>query len=283
MARRWVEATALGVLLAAPVVLTGIREHGQIAFLARRNYATFAPIAVQQWFGNPALAVLSWLLIVVAVVVAMRRRDRSIVPMVLWLLVPMAALLAVDKFITPTYSERYLSFCVPAAATLIALGIGALRKNWLMVVALASVIALAAPSYLQQRGPYGKDSGSDLRQVAQIVGSHASPGDAVVFDEAIKPSRKPRLALHLYPEDFVGLIDVGLRTSYVDRAGLWDSTLPVTAVGDRLASTTVVWALESSATSSPRDILDLKALGFVVHATYQSNRTTVYELRRDPS
>lgn len=283
VARRWVWATALAALVAAPVIVVGALQHGQISFLAHRNYATFPRIAVDQWFGNVGLAIACWSLIAIGIAVAIRRRDAAATPMVLWLFLPMAILFAVDKLIMPTYNERYLSFCVPAAAVLIALGISAIRVRWIGITALLAVIALAVPTYLAQRGPYAKPWGSDLRQAAELLAAHASPGDAVVFDEAVSASRKPRLALHLYPQDFTGLKDVALATPYTDRPGLWDTTLPVSSLGAQLVGTNVVWALELRGTVHPADVRDLTGLGYVVVQKFHSHHTTIYEMKRAAS
>ena len=69
---------------------------------------------------------------------------------------------------------------------------------------------LAVPVYLDQRTPYWKNGGTDWQTVAEVVSELARPGDGIVFDESVRPSRRPRLAMHTYPHGFDGLVDLGL-------------------------------------------------------------------------
>jgi mannosyltransferase len=68
--RAWLKAVAGGFLLAAPVIVYGILESGQIAYLAERNATTLVTTTVTPWFGNTQLAIIAWALIVAAVIVA---------------------------------------------------------------------------------------------------------------------------------------------------------------------------------------------------------------------
>ncbi len=298
MLRRWLLASACGLLLAAPVLCYGLSQHGQITFLAHRGYATPQRILVVQWFGDDGLAVLCWLFVAVAAVagaIRLRRGHAAVAPTVLigaWFALPTAILLAGNAWVAPMYTVRYLSFCAPAAAIVVALGIDAAARSVsgrlripvagaVTLVATALVVVLAAPTDIAQRGAYAKDDGSDLRQTSAVVAAHARPGDAIVFDQSIRNSRKPRLALHLYPGDYAGLDDVGLETPYDRLPGLWDRVLPVDRIGSRLATATTVWAVESRAAADPLDLRSLRAQGFRVVHSYPVHRTTVYELTRE--
>jgi mannosyltransferase len=183
------------------------------------------------------------------------------------------------------YTTRYLSFCTPAAAILVAAGIAVLGRRWMPLAAIALLVALAAPTYLAQRGPFAKNAGSDWRQASAVVGRHARPGDAIVFDAATKPSQRPRLAMHLYPADYAGLDDVALVTPYAKTGGLWDTVAPLDRVAGRLASAGTVWAMElkTGGSSVPADLAGLEALGFRVQHEYPVHRTVVYELSRPGS
>lgn len=124
------------------------------------------------------------------------------------------------------------------------------------------------------------NGGSDWRQASVVLGQHARPGDAIVFDADTKPSQRPRLASHLYPADYAGLIDVALVTPYAETTSLWDSVAPLERVTRQLDHTRTVWAMEMkpSGDSSPRDVLELERLGFQIQHEYSVHRTTVYEL-----
>lgn len=289
--RRWMTWSGVGLLLAAPIVVLGIAQRGQIAFLANRDYASVRSVLVGQWFGSVEFAVIAWAFIAIGVAGMLSPRLRSrragLAAVTAWLLAPTALLLAGNAWLAPLYSPRYLTFCLPAVALLMANGIlvavgrmpSARFRIPLAVLVVIGVAAIAAPTYLSQRGPFAKDGGSDLRQVASLIAANAHPGDAIVFDDTVRPSRKPRLALNLYPKQFAGLDDVQLVTPYRSRPALWDEVAPLSARAGSLTQHDVFWAIESRGTRST-DLSELHALGFVVDETLPVHRSIVYKLER---
>ncbi|MCK2035745.1 glycosyltransferase family 39 protein [Microbacterium sp. SSW1-49] len=294
----WLRSTAASVVLATPIVVLGYQQRAQIAFLARRDYTTVRNVLVSQWFGHPVVALFAWYLVIAAsaaLVVALVRgsaKDRPdqhlTVLALLWLVVPTALLLA-GNLISPTYNVRYLSFCTPAAAILIARGAEAvgslLAAHRRRIVPLGLVIALVVvcvPVYLGQRTPWAKDGGSDWRDVAEYIATNAHHGDAVIFDQTTKPSRDPRILVSLYPHAFSDLQDLALRTSYAERTHLWDAVVPnMVAVADAPGETSI-WAVElSSPFGRPADITALLQDDFRVDASHRINRTTVYHLTKE--
>jgi len=274
----WAAAIVLGITLSTPLLFFGLSERHQISFLLHRHYMTVDRLVVLQWFGNRPLALIGWTLVIAGIVLGMRRvrLRRPIALVAAWMLLPPLVLFAGNSLIAPMYSIRYLSFCTPAVAILIAVAISALPWRWSRVAAVLLIVALAAPTWVAQRGPYAKDGGSDLRQTAAVVAAHAHPGDAIVFDQTVRNSRKPRLGLHLYPQDFTGLLDVGLLTPYERTAGLWDVVGPAPA--SALTGVHTVWAVESSADPAAADIRHLQGLGYAVTRVIPVHRSTVYEL-----
>lgn len=283
--RRWLKAVALGVLLASPIIVIGVTQHHQIAFLAQRTRITPELVVVEQWFGNVWLAVACWGLIVFAGVVgwsASRHSRPGLLLTLSWLILPTVFLLGGSAFVM-MYTNRYLSFCAPAAAIAIALGIGLFRRKWLRVVALACIIALAVPIWYSQRTEFGKPGGSDFAQVSAEMATLASPGDAVVFDESVKPSWRPRLAMRVYPEGFQGLIDVALKTPAALTGGLWDSVYPLASLRPSLVGIPVVWALETTHTDESlpdSDLTVLKRDGYTMVQRILIHRTIIYEFTR---
>jgi mannosyltransferase len=288
----WMVATLAGFALAAPVIDWGLRESRQIAFIGRQPQAGLFEVAVLQWFGNAAFAVIAWALVLLAIATVFGRRggptsDRTmrgvLTVMLAWMLVPPAVLLFGTHFVAPMYSERYLSFCTPAVAIVIAVGISCFRASRLQVTAAVLLAALAVPTYLAQRGEFGKNGGSDWRQAAEVVQARAKPGDAVVFDETVRPSRKPRLAMHLYPAAFRGLQDVTLARPYAATSWLWDETTPISSSAARLTNTNTVWLLEYKGSAQSREDTDIRALqqlGFTVAHATTVNRTIIIEMTR---
>ena len=282
--RRWLEAVGLGTVLAAPVIVWGLVQNHQIAFLAGPSQVAVWTVFVEPWFNGLWLPLACWTLIVLGVVSLIRsgRAARGgAVLAVAWLVTPMAILLVGNAVIVPMYATRYLTFCAPAAALLIAAGIAALPRTWMQISVGALLLALVVPGYLAQRGPYAMDAGSDWRQVSAIVGAHAQPGDAIVFGLTLRPSRMPRLALYSYPAGYRGLNDIALVTPYYLLPGLRDDVAPLATVAARLAPATTVWAIEplpSSRSRTPADVVTLERLGFSLKYEFPVHRNGVYEL-----
>ncbi len=293
--RQFIRALLVALVLAAPVLTLGFLEREQISFLARRNYATVGAVLWDQWFAGPVFAVLAWALIIVAAAALMWRRherraaeDRAASIILLsWLIVPTVLLLAVNAWIAPVYNQRYLSFCAPAIALLMAMGIEALatlgRSQHIRLavtgLAVVALVATATPGYLAQRTAFAKDGGSDLRQTAEAIAAHASPGDAVIFDQLTKPSQSPRLAIDLYPQLFVGVDDIGLVTPLAQRSELWDEVAPVSQLTDELLAHRVVWVVQLG--QDTQDVSALTQRGYTVQQTLPIHRMVVYKLSKE--
>ncbi|GAA3744912.1 hypothetical protein GCM10022239_20610 [Leifsonia bigeumensis] len=285
--RRWSTTALLGLLAAAPVIAFGIAQRHQIAFLAHRHRVTVLQVVFDQWFGDLWLGLLCWAFVVLAVVLGLRPGRRSqpngMVLLVAWLLVPTSLLLLGNAVVAPMYTNRYLSFCTPAAAILVAAGVAALPRNWMRIVSIGVLVTLALPVYLSQRTEFGMPGGSDWAKASELIGQDAKPGDGILFDQHVKPSWRPRLAMHLYPEDYLGLNDLALLTPYDETTGLWDRVIPQARIGTRLGSVSTVWALETTRSkedAANSDIHVLERNGFSVIHKVRIHRTIVYELTR---
>lgn len=290
--RSWLAATGIGILLAAPVVVYGLAQHDQISFIGRRPPPDLVTALVDQWFVSTPVAVLAWGLVALALVTVFLFPGRlrglepavrpALVVLLAWIIVPSSLLLIGTRLIAPMYTQRYLSFCTPALAIAIAIGIVCLGQRWLQATAVLLLVVVVAPIYLSQRTGFAKD-GSDWRQAAAVIAAHAHPGDAVIFDDSVRPSRLPRLALRLYPTAFNGLQDVTLATPFQQTGGLWDQTVPLASVTNELAGTNTVWLLEnvgSTESVAGTSVHDLENLGFSAAVTTTVNRTTIIEMTR---
>ncbi|TFD57347.1 hypothetical protein E3T39_15245 [Cryobacterium suzukii] len=290
----WVAASALGLLLAAPMFLAGSAQREQIAFIGRRPQVTVSEAAVMQWFDTIPVAIVAWALIIVAVLaVFLRRRgpnqsaglpDRAGLAIFLaWMVIPSAILLIGTQLVTPMYSLRYLSLCAPAVGIVIAVGVAALANNWLRAATVLALVAVIVPAYAVQRGDFGKNEGSDWRQAADIIATRATPGDGVVFDQSVRPSRLPRLAMRLYPEAFTGLRDVALTRPYSDTTWLWDEVAPLTDALPAVADLDRIWLLQYSGSGDSKRETDVRTLtlqGFHVAQSTLVNRTRIIEMTR---
>lgn len=291
---RWAASVAAALVTATPVFVWALLERKQIAFLGHRNEITFHKLAVSLWFGQPLFATVAWALIgcaLVAAVVVWRTRlpgsrmKRSRMPRLdvvaaSWLLVP--AVILIGSFpVVPVYTARYLSYCAPAAAILMAVGLDwAVRGRARPLAALLlAVVLCAAPVWISQRGPNAKNN-SDFADIADIA-AHASSGDAIAFDESVRPSRRPCLAMHLYPTDFAGLRDVTLDVPYDVGTSWHDTAYDVhnAAAHDRFDGVERVWLVEYAGTAGANDTdaLTLEKLGYVAAAEYSTHRSEIHE------
>ena len=289
----WAVAAGAALALAAPLLIAGANQREQISFIGRRPPVEVLDAALHQWFSNVPLAILAWALIALALfAVFVGRRARltrvritrnALAIMLVWMLIPSAILLIGTRLVTPMYSFHYLSICTPAVAIAIAVGIACFRARPVQAAALLLVVALALPTYLSQRGDFGKNGGIDWRQASAFVQANANQGDALVFDESVMPWRTPRLAIHLYPDSFQGLRDVTLARPFETTNWLWDETVPLSAVTDQLTNTSTVWLLQNKGSTEKKngtDIHTLRQLGFTVAETTTVNRTIIIEMTR---
>jgi len=290
----WIGASMLGLLLAAPIFLAGAAQREQIAFIGRRPSVTVSEAAVKQWFDTVPVAIVAWALIAIAVVAVFLRRPGThqavglpgrgaLTIFLAWMVVPSAILLIGTQLVTPMYSLRYLSLCAPAVGIVMAVGVAALANNWLRAATVIALVAVIVPAYTGERGDYAKNNGSDWRQVADIMAVRAAPGDGVVFDQSVRPSRVPRLAMHVYPEAFRGLQDVTLTRSYADTGWLWDEVAPLADVPSAVAGLDRIWLLQYSGSGESQretDVHTLQRQGFHVAETTLVNRTRIIEMTR---
>jgi len=169
-----------------------------------------------------------------------------------WLIIPMGILVAAAP-IMAGYTARYGTYAAPAAAVLMASGIRRLAQLPLRrgagpviaTVAVTAVVAAAAPVWASQRTPFAKNQ-SDWDQIAEVIGSRARPGDAIVFDDGTRPSRRPRLAMDTDPAPFAAVDDVTLAVPYPNQDTWYDATMPVdvAARDGRFDGVRRVWLVE---------------------------------------
>ncbi|MDQ1555439.1 MAG: mannosyltransferase [Actinomycetota bacterium] len=280
---RLILATILAVVASAPVAYFSLSERQQVAFLVNHP-PTLQSVFVSQWFDVPWVAAAAWAAIVAGLVVAWRRRDSRLVAVALpWLVVPTLILVLASFLVIPSYDTRYVSLSVPGVALLIGAGVAAIPWRRASISALGLLVLLSVPSYVVQRGQYAKDGGNDWRQASAFIAAHAHPGDAVMFDNSVRPSRTERIALRVYPQYYVGLQDVELSVPFQDTSGLWDQTVPIRTDPQRLRGVTTVWLLDerhSADDTTGTDRHDLAALGFSVDTVTVIHRSVVYELTR---
>lgn len=288
----WVLTASISLVAASPVLLFAYLERSQIAYLADRQTYDANSVLVTPWFESPAAAVGGWLFTVAGIVICVHaalgareaRRGSLILP-ILWMLLPTVVLLSFSAFIA-VYTPRYLAMCAPAVAILIAMPIDALlasRRRAEGAIAFAMVVALAAPVWLAQRGPYAKNN-SDWAVISAELSSDALPGDAVAFDDTVRPSRRPRLALRTYPAGFHGLRDPTLETPFWKTSSWYDRTYTLAKAQTlgRLNGVTRLWLVEYaiSGVADTDGVETLTSAGFRRVSTIDNHRSRVLEFVR---
>lgn len=299
--RAWVVGFAAAMVAASPVLVFAVLERGQVAYLATRQSFDVTALFVTPWFENPWVAIGLWPLMIGGIALAVRdwltARRRWQVPSpssstallpVAWMLLPSVTLIAGSAAIA-VYTPRYLAMCTPAVAFLAALPLDALlaeRRRALTGIAgiaLLAVIVLIAPTWAQQRTPYAKNN-SDWAVISAELGAHAHAGDAVAFDDTVRPSRRTRLALRTYPAGFAGLDDVTLETPWYDTTNWYDATYTLgqaQALG-RLDGVTRLWLVEYALPGhvDTDGIATASAAGFREAATISTHRSSIIEFTR---
>ena len=262
--RRWFVACAAAVLAASPILVLAYAERAQVAYLGRRIEVTAHSVLVSTWFGAVPLAAVGWSLIALAAVVALRHASRARraggvacstgsgcrleLVGASWVLVPSTIVIGA-QFVMPAFSARYLAFCAPAIALLVAAGIDRIlsTSRVLGATAIVVVVLAAVPIGIAQRAPYA-DNRSDWAEISSTMAHLASPGDGAVFDDAVRPSRRTRLASRTYPQGFAALDDLTLRSPWFANPGWNDTAWPLTSavVKERLARYQRVWLIDDA-------------------------------------
>ncbi|HWD63450.1 MAG TPA: glycosyltransferase family 39 protein [Humibacter sp.] len=296
--RGWAIATGAAVLGSTPLLVFAFLERNQVSYLHHRVEVTPSSVLVQMWFGAVPFAIVAWALIAVAIVVpvvkAVRRRlagttmagqghPSVVVLAACWLFIPVGLLIMSSPLIAG-YTARYGTFAAPAAAVLMACGIEAIGKRvWMRVAAAAVVVATALPVWVGQRAAYAMNE-SDWNEIASTVHAKAQQSDGIVFDEAVRPSRRTRLAMDTDPAAFDAVKDVTLSSPYADNPTWHDDTYTVTQAADlgHFSGIDRVWVVEYStgAHTDTWGISSLEALGYHRTIAYTEHRSIVYLFTR---
>lgn len=287
VALRWAAATALGVVLAAPVAVLSSRQTGQISWLEPKTLSDLPGQVTRLYFqGSRPVAVVAWALVLAGLVSALLGRRRvgpggagvpSLVAVALpWLLVP-SAVVFTWSLVQGVYASRYLVFCVPGVALLAGLGVGAAR-SWRVGVVLVLVLAVAGvPVATRTRGPVGKRD--DVLVVAQIVQAHRRPGDGVLWEP-----RGRRFVELGYPAEFAGLLDVTLDGTPRQTGTLYGTDVALDSPRSRLRTVSRLWVITQPDTKlvwpGVPDTATARAAGFTREQSWDTGRTHVLLLTR---
>jgi mannosyltransferase len=289
---RWLAGTAIATGLCTPFLLFAMTQKQQIAWLAEQPVVNVWTIIVEPYFDSSWLsAALVIMLLATAITIRstrakLRLQRGTLTIACVWAIGPLLVLLLANLVDGPLYLARYLSFCAPGLALLVAMIILALPARVLPAIAAGLILLAAIPTYVSQRVPYAKNGGSDLAEVASYVAGHARHGDAVFFSEAGPSTLRPRLALYGYPTAFSDVRDIAFRAKF-NRTGKWsfsDATLPLTREVGRLSGVARVWYIEPGTKAACRrgkNVDLLESSGYEMHVRFTTHRETICEFARD--
>src|ERR1700677_206447 len=282
VARPWLIAAAVAVIVLGPLLLLSYRERGQISWLSQPARATVGALG-RDFAGSRRLLVPVGLLALGGVAAGifdgrffgllfggrlsegLGDGGRRLTPAAIalpWLVVPPVVLIAVSM-VKPVYNLRYVEYCLPALAILVAAGLvglirlltellsgstslrtaAALRAGTGVAAVVLAVVAvlLISPQHAIRQSSARPDN---LRLASQIVAANERPGDIVFYIP---------VDMHVlgtgYPAPFLKLRGIALGESPIQ-----SGTLPGTEISSpaelasRFTDVTRVWVVTGSST-----------------------------------
>jgi mannosyltransferase len=268
---RWVFAGTGAVVVLVPIAAFAYTQRAALAWMTGAPSIGGATVALaRSWAGSPHLV---WPVFglaafgVAADAAAYWRRRPPVTPgsvALPWLVLPPAVLLVVSQ-VHPVYDGRYVEYCLPALAILVAWGLEWLARlaavpplrraglAWLGWLPPAAVMVLLAvmliPLGAKVRLPSSRPD--NLAADSQIVAANAKPGDIVFF---IPISYRPITAE--YPAQWRKVRDIALAESPVASDTLYGIDVSPAQLLKRFTNVTRVWVYSapnnSSYLNSPR-------------------------------
>jgi len=257
----WAASSAVAIGAMTPFIVFTHGQVGQVNWIYPVSWHYAFDIILRQYFDHSVpFAVLSAVTIVAAVVARLTGVRapagdvrRLVIICTVWVVIPTGLAVIYSAINEPIYYPRYLILTTPAMAILLAICIVTIaRRPWPIggVVLLFAVAAL--PNYLfVQRWPYAKE-GWDYSQVADLIGSHAAPGDCLMVDNTAPWKPGPiRSVLAARPAAYRPLIDVG-RGAYGPKVGwLWDGHVAVWLSTAKINKCSTIWTITNKDKSLP--------------------------------
>ena len=98
----------------------------------------------------------------------------------MWLLLPIGMTVGIS-ILKPMFVTRYLIMCLPAFVLLVAAGLSVVRPRWLMLAALAAIVALSLRGTAAYYRTGFDPPEQDWRGAVHYLLARAQPGDAILF------------------------------------------------------------------------------------------------------
>jgi mannosyltransferase len=244
-----------------PFMLFAHGQVWQVNWIADLHRNLFLDVVHRQFFDHSVpFAILAGVIVVAAIIARLAGVPGLggdirglLLACAAWIVIPTGVVLIYSAIAEPMYYPRYLILTAPAAAVVLAVCIVTLaRTPWPIAGVLVLCAVAAFPSYtFTQRGPYAKE-GWDYSQVADLISSHAAPGECLLVDNSVVWKPGPiRALLATRPAAFRSLIDVG-RGFYGPKVGsLWDGHVAVWLTTAKINKCPALWTITDRDKSMP--------------------------------
>ena len=267
---RWVLAGIVAVAVLIPIVAFAYMQRTAISWMTGHVIIRSAAVNLARTWAGPEK--LFWPVFglaafgVAADAITWRRGRPSVTPgsvALPWLVLPPALLLVASQ-VHPVYDGRYVEYCLPALAILVAWGLTWLTRlvaaaipplsraglawlGWLPAAAILILLVIALiPADARVSLPSSRPD--NLAGDSQIVAANAKPGDIVFF---IPMSYRP-IAVE-YPAQWRGIRDIALGQSPVSSDTLYGIDVSPAELLKRFTDVTRVWVYSAPNVASYLD------------------------------
>ncbi|HET6188050.1 MAG TPA: glycosyltransferase family 39 protein [Trebonia sp.] len=267
---RWVLAGIAAVAVLIPIVAFAYAQRNAISWMTGQVIFRSAAVNLARTWAGPVK--LFWPVFGLAAVgvaaeaVTWRRGRPSVTPgsvALPWLVLPPVLLLVASQ-VHPVYDGRYVEYCLPALAILVAWGLTWLARlvtaavpslsraglawpGWLPAAAILILLVIALiPADAKVSLPSSRPD--NLAGDSQIVAANAKPGDIVFF---IPVSYRPVEVE--YPAQWRGVRDIALAQSPVASDTLYGTDVSPAELLKRFTHVTGVWVYTQPAYAAYMD------------------------------
>jgi mannosyltransferase len=264
---RWVLAGTVAVVVLIPIVAFAYTQRDALSWMTGQVAIRSAAVSLAHTWAAPEK--LFWPVVGLTVfglaadAVTWRRGRPAVTPASValpWLVLPPAVLLAASQF-HPVYDGRYVEYCLPALAILVAWGLTWLARlvaaaipplsraglTWLGWLPAAAILVLLVIALIPADAKVSLPSSrpDNLAGDSQIVAANAKPGDIVFF---IPMSYRPVTAE--YPAQWRGIRDIALGQSPVASDTLYGIDVSPAELLKRFTHVTRVWVYTQPANAA---------------------------------
>jgi mannosyltransferase len=244
--RRWITIALLACLPSVPIAVLAWQQRDQLGWLTEPDAS--APGDLTLWLAGSAGSV-----VLVSVLIGLGLRSSGVAATAWlalpWLLAPPVLLISAAELAIPVYVQRYVTYCLPALALAVGVGLAGIALAPRMI-ALLLIAGLGLPTQLAQREVGGH--GDTIRVAADLIAARERPGDGVLYDcPTCHYPDMPREFAFGYPAAFGPLDDLSLAASPGASGTLRGTETDQATLIRRLDGVNRVWLVETGGNTVP--------------------------------